>query len=215
MKSTVQFLAKFVLVSAFLFVIWSPFSRAYFTLLAVETNAAFRLIGHDARLVVDDRGASILYSGIFPPYGFKRDIQLPILKRISIHFNLIVLIALFVATPHLPNPVRIKGIAVGVVLLSFLHVAHVYYISYLFIWDYIDWQRWPPDMGAPLVQQLLENVEQRFPRTAEPYIVKLQDYWNHFLREGAPLLVWLCFAYPSIWKKDRDPVNQTRASSRN
>ena len=182
--------------------LWKPFSRAYFTFLAVETNVAFRLIGHSARLVADGRGASILYADISPPYRFTRDIQLPILKRISIHFNLIVLIALFAATPRMPYPTAIKGIAVGVALLSLLHVAQVYYLSYLFIWDYIDWRRWPAEMSPDDIQRLIENVGQRFPRTAEPYIVKLQDYWNHFLREGAPLLIWLYFAYPCLRKRE-------------
>ncbi|MDA0746066.1 MAG: hypothetical protein O2954_06065 [bacterium] len=195
MKNALQFLAKFVLISALLYACWVPFSRVYFAFLSLEVNAVFGLVGHDMQFISEDRGISILYQNIFPPPGFKRDIQLPVLNSISIHFNLIVLIALFGATSNMDRRLRLKGILSGVLLLSLLHIAHVYYISHFFIWDYVDRQLWPAGTSEGQVQLLIRNVEERFPRGRRPYIDKLQDYWNHFLREGAPLLIWVYFVY--------------------
>lgn len=205
MISPVQFLAKFVLASAIVFMLWVPLSRAYFAFLSLESNAAFRLLGHSARLEVDSRGPHILYLDIFPPHEFKQDIRIPILQGISIHFNLIVIVALFAATPRMSYRTKMKGIAVGAAVLSLLHAAHIYFISYLFIWDYIDWRRWPAEISTGDVQHLIRNVERSFPRTARPYIVGLHEYWNHFLRESAPLLIWLYFAYPYLAGGERLP----------
>ena len=198
MRHSVRFLAKFVLTSAVVFMFWAPLSRVYMAVLSQETNAVFWMLGHHARFVSDHRGPHILYPDIFPPYKFKGDIRLPILESIAIHYNLIVLVALFSATPFMSYPQKARGIVIGVILLSILHVAHIYYISYIFIWDYVDWQRWPSGIPAGHLQRLAENVKHCFPRTAQPYVTGLYDYWNHFLREAAPLLIWLYFAYPHL-----------------
>ena len=182
--------------------LWKPFSKAYFTFLSVETTTFFGLLGHRAYLVVDHRGPHIYYPDVFPPHGLKRDIRIPILQSIGIHFNLIVIIALFAATPRMPYPKKIKGIAAGIVLLSILHAAHVYFISYLFIWEYIDMERWPVTLPGGDLQRLINNVEGAFPRAAQPYIVGLHRYWNNFLDEIAPLLIWLYFAYSYLSSKE-------------
>ncbi len=146
MKTPIQFLVKFLLASAILFLLWIPLSKAYYTFLSLEANAAFGLLDHGARLEVDKQGVYILYPDIFPPYRNKRDIKIPILQRIAINFNIIVIIGLFAATPRMPFQKKIKGIAVGVGLLSLLHTAYVYFISYVFIWEYIDLERWPVEI---------------------------------------------------------------------
>ena len=76
----------------------------------------------------------------------KTDIRLPILQPIAIDYNPIVLIALFAATPGMPHAVRFKGIATGMIL-SLLQIAHIYCISFLFIWDYVDFRRRPERSG--------------------------------------------------------------------
>lgn len=203
MKSAAWFLAKFALVSAVLLMLWAPLGRGYAELLAPVANAAYRLVGHHARYVSDHRGPHILYPDVFPPYRGKGDIRIPVLQRIAVDYNLIVLIALFAATPDLSRQVRTKGIAAGVLILSLLHVAHIYFISHLFIWDYIDFQRWPEGIPDDILQGLVENARAQFPRAVQPWMRGLHDYWNHFLREGAPLLVWLYFAYPVLREKVR------------
>ena len=96
MKTPIQFLVKFILASAIVFMLFVPFSKAYFTFLSIEANATFGLLDHGARLEVDKQGVYILYPDIFPPYRFKRDIKIPILQSIAIHFNIIGLrVALF------------------------------------------------------------------------------------------------------------------------
>ena len=178
--------------------LWTPVSRAYFSILELETNALFGLLGHHARLGVDSSGAYILYPDIFPFYPLERGLKIPMLQSIAIHFNLIVIAALLAATPRIPYPRRIKGFAVAVALLSILHTLHSYYISYLFIWDYVDFRRWPPELPNESLHLLFENVGQWFPRTAQPYVQRLYNYWNHFLREGSALLIWLYFASPYL-----------------
>jgi hypothetical protein len=208
-KNSVRFLARFVLASALLFLLWTPISRVYTAFLSLEANAVFRLIGHHARFVSDHRGPHILYPDVFPPYQMKSDIRIPILQRIAVDYNLIVLVALFAATPGMSRSLRTRGIVTGVVLLSILHVAHIYYISYLFIWDYIDFKRWPDGIPARNLIGLIENARNYFPRGAQPYVKGLYDYWNHFVREGAPLLIWLYFVYPMI--KDRIWIRKRQA----
>ena len=190
--------SKFVLVSALLFLFWTPLSRAYLAFLSFEANAVFGLIHHPARLEADRGSASILYPNVFPPHPLKKDIRIPILQGIAIYFNLIVLIALFAVTPGMPRGKKIRGIAIGGLVLSLLHVFHVYLLSYLFIWDYVDGRRWPFEISAGDVQQLRENVESGFPRSFQPYVSGVLTYWNHFIREGAALLIYLYFAYPSL-----------------
>jgi hypothetical protein len=199
--------------------LWTPISSVYFTFLSLETNALFGLMDHGARLLVDENGVQILYPDVFPPYKFKQDIRLPILQHISIHFNLIVAIGLFVATPGMPIPKKIEGLAASIALLSLSHTANIYLISYLFIWDYIDWKRWPAGIPAGHIERLIVAVEHRFPRVAQPYIMGFYNYSIHFLDEAAPLLVWLYFAYPYlIGKVDEHPEHpegrQSRAARR-
>lgn len=187
--------------------LWKPFSLAYFTLLRWETNAVFSLIHHGARLEIDHRGAYLLYPDLIPPSDrLQRTIRIPILNRIAIHFNLIVLIALFFATPRMSYPGKGKGVAVGIALISLLHVAHIYYLSDLFIWNYVERRRWPVGISADQIPRLIENIERRFPRSARPWILVLYSYWDHFLRESAPLLVWAYFAYPFLLPKKKEDV---------
>ena len=178
--------------------LWTPISRVYFTLLSLEANALFGVMDHGARFLVDKNGAQILYPDVFPPYRHKQDIRLPILQSISIHFNLIVVIGLFAATPHMPFPKKIKGVAASFALLSLVHTANIYVISFFFIWDYIDWKRWPAGIPAGHIQRLIVAVERRFPRTVRPYVEGFYNYSIHFLDETAPLLIWLYFAYPYL-----------------
>ncbi len=209
MKTPIQFLAKFILASAVIYFLWTPLSKAYFTLLSIEANATFALLDHDARLVVDHQGVYIFYPDIFPPFRNKRDIKIPIEQSIAIHFNIIVIVALFAATRRMPWQEKIKGVAVGIALLSILHTAHVYFVSHIFIWEYIDLARWPVEISADHITRLIRNVEHHFPRSAQPYIVWFHDYWSHFLDEGAPLLIWLYFALSYLTGKERSVTNQT------
>jgi hypothetical protein len=195
-RNAVRFLAKFVLASAILYMLWTPFSRVYSAILSVEANAVFSVLGHHARYVSDHRGPHILYPDIFPPYKMKTQIRLPILQSIAMEYNLIVLVALFAATPGMPRGVRFRGIAVGVLVLSLLEIAHIYCISYLFIWDYVDFRRWPDGVPQRILNGLVENARASFPWGARPYIRGFNEYWNHFLREAASLLIWVYFAYP-------------------
>jgi len=197
-RNSLQFLIKFILTSAVIFLLWTPVSRAYFTLLSLEANAIFGLIDHDARFLIDSHGAQILYPDVFPPYQYKHDIRIPIQQSIAIHFNLIVAIGLFVAVPRMSLWVRLKGVAMSFALLSFVHTANIYAISFLFIWDYIAWQRWPPGIPEGHIRRLIVAVERRFPTAAQAYIVGFHNYSTHFLDETAPLLIWLYFAYPYL-----------------
>ena len=203
MKRPLQFLIRFVLTAAIVFMLWKPFSLAYLTVLRLETNAIFALAHHGVRLELEHGEALLAYSGLIPASydGPEREIRIPILRRIAIHYNLIMLIALFVATSPMPNARKAKGIAVGIALLSVLHVLHIYYISYLFIWNYAEWRRWPAGISEDQILSLIGNIKHRFPDGAKPWILGLYTYWNHFVREGAPILIWAYFAYPVLFRR--------------
>ena len=75
-------------------------------------------------------------------------------------------------------------------------------------WEYIDLERWPVEITTDHIQRLIGNVEHGFPRAAQPYVVWFYNYWTHFLDEGAPLLIWLFFAYSYLTNDGRSVLNR-------
>ena len=194
MRNSVQFLGKFIFGAIVVFMFWTPLSKAYFTFLSLETNIIFGLVGHHARLEAGNQRPQIHFPSLVSRRS-TQDIRIPIFQSIAIHFNLIVFAALLTATPHLPYSKKMKATIAGVFLLSLLHVVHVYFISYLFIWGYVAQQEGARAIGQAELQLLIKEVEHSFPLAVHPYIVKLELYWNSFLSETASLLIWLHFAY--------------------
>ncbi|MFT5369097.1 MAG: hypothetical protein ACI8V2_004071 [Candidatus Latescibacterota bacterium] len=197
-SNAVQFLAKFIIASVILFAIWSPFATIYLKCLGAETNLLFEILGKNVRIENTEDGVHILYPEMYPKSRLNRHVRIPILQTIAIHFNLIVLIALFITTPNLPEHQRILGIVWGIAITSLFHVAQLYFITYIFIWDYVNGQYGQPNVSKLDIHFLQNKVMNEYPYWLQPYIEKLFAYWNHFLREGIPLLIWLNFAHPYI-----------------
>ena len=198
MSDSVRFLAKFVLASVVAFMLYVPLSGTYVAFLSLGADALFGLCGHPASLDVDGRRPYLSYPDIRPPEGPEQGIRIPIFQSVAISFNLIMLVALFVATPHMPYRRKIEGIAVGALLLYVSHIAHIYFISYLFIWGYVAQKSGVAGVSRDELHRLIADVERCFPPKAHPCISGIETYWNSFFREAAPLLIWLYFAYPYL-----------------
>ena len=209
MRPSVQFLAKFILVSAVVFGLLAPLSPGYFKVLCVLANALLEVLDHPVRLEVHGEQVYLLYPTLFFPRESGAVLKILYLPSGATNYSFIVTASLFASTPRMPLITRLKGAAACFLLLSILHIAHVYYCSYLFVWDHVLQKRWLGQIDSLQFQRLVTVMERDFPRTVRTYLLEGYGYWTYFLREIAPLLFWTYFSYPFVAGIRRSPQNTT------
>jgi len=182
-----------VLTSAVLFLLWVPISAGYLGILRLEANTVFAVFGHGVALESGPQRPQLSYPGVDAPGTPGRQLSIPIYQSIAIHMNIIVLVGLFVATPGMPVRDKVRGIAAGMVLLSLAHVAQIYFISYLFVWDHVTLQYQLGHVPRDELRLFAEEVERGFPLDGYARIETMDRFWNSFVRESAPLLVWFVY----------------------
>ena len=194
MTGALKFLSKFIFVSIVAYVFWSPISWAHLSLLGSATDFAFWVTGHPARFEMTKGQPHIRYPGLSAPKSPNNDIRVPVYNSVAIHSNVIMLLALFGALPGMSRISRLRGISVGLALLFITHAMHVYFLTHLFIWVYLGQQADLPTVAQSEVIALALLVEQRFSPELHVYLEKVELYWNSFLRETAPIVIWLAYA---------------------
>jgi hypothetical protein len=105
MKDKVNFLAKFLILTIVLFIIWIPVGKVYLLLLVVVSKYVLLVMGYNAGLVVEN-GVPML----FVYHG-----HVAVLDNAHLmNFNIIPLVALILATPRIETARRIAMLAIGV-----------------------------------------------------------------------------------------------------
>ena len=113
MKDKVNFLARFLVLTLVLFLIWIPLGEKYLVLLAWVSKYVLWVMGYHVTLVTEGT-----------PFFICRGYMIGMGEYAHlVNYNIVPLVALILATPRIEPVRRVKMLAIGVFLLFVMHIA--------------------------------------------------------------------------------------------